>query len=286
MTYQAYRVVLRLRSPMHIGQVKLGNVQRTRPYVTGRVVWGALTLRLTRNAAAGPAAESHLYRDMGKTIHRTLAFTYFYPTVHADGSVDLWPWGEDEGKAFRARFLSTYASTALTYPQQSADEGTLHEVECIVPCTLDGGEPVYLAGYVFAQDGAPDWQAALDRLQLGGERGYGWGRVEPLCRPDEEDDNLLFGGQYTVEENTWPPVLKAEEGARLLAHALAADFETRTAVTEIDGEVEPLVGRETHPEDGRFGVWLSRVRICYAPGGKVIPGAVFRLGPYGLWEGV
>lgn len=286
MTYQVYHVVLCLRSPMHIGQVKLGNVQRTRPYVTGRVLWGALTLRLTRNDASGPATDSQLYRCMGEQVHDQLAFTYFYPTIHTDGSVDLWPWGEDEGKAFRARFLSTYASTALTYPQQSADEGTLHEVECIVPNTVDGGKPVYLAGYVFAQNGAPKWQPALERLQLGGERGYGWGRVKPLKDPEPWDKKPLFDGQYTVEPDGWPPVLKSEDGARLLAHTLAADFETRTTVTKIDGEVEPLVGREAHPEDGRFAVWLSQDRVYYAPGGKVNPGAHFCLGPYGLWEGI
>ena len=276
MIWKTYRVVLRLRSPLHIGQTKVGNVQRTRPYVTGRVLWGALTERLTRDRSQGqgPATDSQQYANVGQEVHERLAFTYLYPTTCQDGVVELWPW--DDG--FRVRHLSTYASTALTYPQQSAAEGTLHEVECIVPHTLDNGAPVYLAGYVFAQDNAPDWKSALKRLQLGGERGYGWGWVEPVDEPAPWDGQPLFGGAYSVKPEAWPPVLTAGKKARLLAHAMAADFETGVA-----GEIEPLVGRETDPK-GRFGVHLSRARICYAPGARVEEATQVRIGPYGVWE--
>lgn len=283
MSWHAHRVVLRLCSPMHIGYAKIGNIQRTRPYVTGRVLWGALSQRLTRDKKQdkGPAADSKLYKGMSTRVHDQLAFTYFYPTTNADGTVNLWPW--DNG--FRPRFLSTYASTALSYPHQSADEGTLHEVEFISPRTLDSGERVYLAGYVFAQEGAPDWQPALRRLQLGGERGYGWGRVEPVRDPDPWNEKPLFGGQYTFELDVWPTVLTAGENAHLLAHALAAELEGRKPIQDAQGEIEPLVGRETAP-DGRFGVEVSEARICYAPGSKVVEGSRFRVGPYGVWEAV
>ena len=282
MGWKTWRVVLRLRSPLHVGRGKVGNVQRTRPYVTGRVLWGALTERLTRDIAPGPAVDSQRYRRMGQTVHATLAFTYLYPTTHDEGTVAPWPW--DDG--FRGRFLSTYASTALTYPQQSAEEGSLHEVECIVPHTLDRGEAVYLTGYLFAGDGAPDWRRALQRLQLGGERGYGWGRVEPVPVDALDDGCSLFGGLYTAQRDAWPPVLAANHDAPLLAHALAADFdEEHRAVRGVDGVVEPLVGRETAP-DGRFGVQVSEARICYAPGSQVQASARFRIGPYGVWEAV
>jgi len=282
MTWHMYQVVFRLRSPLHIGCGKVGNLQRTRLYVTGRVLWGALTMRLTRDEASGrgPATDSRDYQHVGSRVHQSLAFTYFFPTTSKEGKMDLWPWEN----GFRSRFLSTYASTALTYPQQSADEGTLHEVECIVPHTLDTGSAVYLAGYIFEREDAPPWKAALHRLQLGGERGYGWGRVEPLRKPDTLDNNSLFGGQYTVEENTWPPVLKSGKDAPLLAHALAADFGPHKAVSAVDGQIEPLVGREVDPSSGRFGVQLSQARICYAPGAQVTQEASFAIGPYGIWQ--
>jgi len=286
MAWKVCQVVLRLRSPMHIGQIKLGNIQRTRPYVTGRVLWGALTQRLVRDTTppGTPATDSNLYKDTGKWVHDNLAFTYLFPTIHQDGTVDLWPWEE----GFGPRFLSTYASTALTYPQQSAAEGTLHEVECIVPNTLDEGCPVYLSGYVFARQDAPDWQSALNRLQLGGERGYGWGQVATEEVREWDIEQPLFGW-YTLQPDAWPPVLRATEGARLVAHALAADYsndvgQVHRAVSGISGPVEPLVGRETCSA-GRFGEQVSRARICYIPGSQVTTRdfACF-IGPYGIWE--
>ena len=283
MTWKAYQVVLRLLAPMHIGRAKIGNVQRTRPYVTGRVLWGALTKRLTRDdlQGKGPATDSSKYQAMGRKVHETLAFTYFYPTTDKNGNVNLWPWKN----GFRPRFLSTYASTALTYPHQSAEEGTLHEVEFISPRTLDTNEPVYLVGYIFAQDGAPPWQSALHRLQLGGERGYGWGQVTPVMVSELKDGDTLFDGMYTVKSGIWPPVLTAQnKDACLLAHALTADFEDRKAIQGIEGEIEPLVGRETRPKDGSFGVQVSPARICYAPGSKVPAGVSFKIGHHGIWE--
>ncbi|MCX7609760.1 MAG: hypothetical protein N2049_11185, partial [Anaerolineales bacterium] len=117
MAWSAYQVIFRLRSPMHIGWGKVGNLQRTRPYVTGRTLWGALTMRLTRDAAQGhgPVTDSFEYRKIGDQIHQHLAFTYFYPATQSGNDYWVaWPW-ENES-LFRRRFLSSYQGTALTYP--------------------------------------------------------------------------------------------------------------------------------------------------------------------------
>ncbi len=287
MSWHASRVVLRLRSPMHIGHNKIGNVNRTRPYVTGRVLWGALALRLTRNKyeGKGPATRTQQYESVGNEVHSHIAFTYFYPTTDPGGGVDLWPWGESD--RFRARYLGSYPSTALTYPQHSADEGTLHEVEFISPHTLDGGRPVYLAGYIFARDGAPDWANALGRLQLGGERGYGWGRVEPEPVDDAMSawDGKTVFDDYKIQGNGWPPVLRAARDTRLLAHTLTSGGEAPQAPPgNIQGEVEPLVGREVERQHGRFGVVFSQARICFIPGSQVKCDTCLRIDPFGVWE--
>ena len=117
MAWQAYHVVLRLHAPLHVGCGKVGNLQRTRPYVAGRNLWGALTAGLTRRTAeTAPAFDD--YAEMGNRVHDNLAYTYFYPTTCPDGTVPLWPW--DTGFAYR--FLSTYAGTALDYRATSAAE--------------------------------------------------------------------------------------------------------------------------------------------------------------------
>jgi len=285
MTWRLYQVIFRLRSSLHIGCGKVGNLQRTRRYVTGRVLWGALTMRLTRDLAGnhGPAIDSRDYQRVGQQVHQSLAFTYFYPaTKSGDGFQVAWFWQKEAN--FRQRFLSSYSGTALYYPDQSAAVGMLHEVEFISPKTVDRGEPVFLMGYVFeSADNQLDWQAACRRLQIGGERGYGWGDIE-LVRLCEPEDNRLFGGAALFDDGYDYPVIRLsateDMTARLLAHALAENLPAT-------GDIEPLVGREwrsnapSHRHSGQYVVFNG---ICFAPGSIVSRELDFEVGPFGVWR--
>lgn len=290
MTWRLYEVVLRLRSPMHIGCGKVGNMQRTRGYVVGRVFWGALTQRLTRDQmrGVGPAVDSGPYHEMGKRVHNSLAYTYFYPALKTDNGADYgvaWPWQE----RFSARFLGSYVSTALAYPNQCADEGTLHEVEFISPYTTDTGEPVFLKGYVFETDNAPEWQKALGRIQLGAERCYGWGRVEPVepvkvaeCSPTSH----IFGGVARMNLNNDRPIVSIDvtSGASkaLLAHAL-------TEGLEASGTIEPLVGREwrsCRTQNRYAGQHVEFSGVCFQPGSHILESGQFEIGKFGVWKKV
>lgn len=313
MAWTAYQVILRLCSPMHIGKGKVGNLQLTRPYVAGRNLWGALTARLARDRHPQGNPPPAAYGEMGQRVHDELAFSYFYPTTQEDGTVDQWPW--DDG--FRWRFLSTYPSTALDYDAISAAEASLHEVECILPHTrgVKGADtirartkpdlpspssprthhqeskPVYLTGYVFQrQDSDLNWQSAVKRLQMGGERGYGWG----LVKPANVSGNLQPAGDafaYELQLDGSRPVITLTEGSAVLAHTLAVGFEQGDggrclAAPEgsVEGRVEPLVGRETGP-DTKFGVHLSHARISYVPGSRATQDLELQIGRLGLWEG-
>lgn len=287
MDWETYRIVFRLCTSLHIGQSKVGNIQLTRPYVIGRALWGALTARLTRDQhqGQGPASKAKLYEDMGKEVHETLAFTYFYPALNvADDYQVCWPWIQEA--TFRARFLGSYASTALDYPRHSASEGSLHEVEFIAPVTQNDGRPVYLVGYIFARKNGLDWQAALHRLQLGGERGYGWGRVMLVEKPTPLTEQQIFG-LYAIQPVTWPPVIEAlsndHKPIPLLAHTSTVDF----SGPNIQGTIEPLVGRETQMDKkAGFGATVSTARVCWTPGATVSANVRFIIGPYGIWEAV
>ncbi|NJM66633.1 MAG: hypothetical protein HC851_13710 [Acaryochloris sp. RU_4_1] len=279
MTWTAYQVVFKLKSPMHIGCGKVGNVQRTRPYVTGRVFWGALTMRLTRDATSGSATNSSQYKVFGDQVDSQLAYTYFYPTTDPGGLIE-WPWGENEN-LFRRRFLSSYTSTALVYPQQAADEGLLHEVEFLSPRTLDEGKHVYLIGYVFEKENCTlNWQDACQGLQFGGERGYGWGdvkcvEIKPLEKHDDKYD--LFDGQADLIDNQDQPIIQAE---RLLAHA------SSTGITAT-GEIEPMVGREwrSHNPTNRYaGQHIENFDdLCWVPG-SIVQQSDFTIKEFGIWE--
>jgi hypothetical protein len=204
MSWTVYQIILRLHSPLHIGYREVGYLRRTRPYVTGRALRGALVNRVGRNQNIRGEDPGDPFRAVSKTFAQYLTFTYFYPALNEDGKWKVFfPWEDEAG--FRRRFLSSYVSTALTYPQQTAAEGLLHEIEFISPRTLDTGEPVYLMGYVFVQEERLkkekyDWVGALCRLQLGGERGYGWGDVRLVGKPAQVKEgqvvrqNLLQNG--------------------------------------------------------------------------------------------
>ncbi len=276
MAWKAFKVVLRLCTPLHSGWRKVGNLQMTRPYVTGRMLWGALTLRLTRTAAGSqPATDSKVYQEIGKLVHETLAFTYFYPALRKGSDFRVfWPW-EDEG-GFRRRFLGSYASTALTPSANSAADGTLHEVEFLSPRTMDTGEPVYLLGYFFEESGCSlNWREALSAIQLGGERGYGWGLVELEGELTEVKDCQLFDDGVIFKGGNARPLISVPGNGVLLAHTLA------TSDLQVVGEVEPLVGREWGNAPGDR---ISRATICFVPGSQIWRKTIFEIGNYGLWE--
>jgi hypothetical protein len=277
-TWKAYRVVFKLKPPMHIGCGKVGNVQCTRPYVTGRVFWGALTMRLTRDKCARenkPATQSKDYQDMGKEVTELLGFSYFYPAISQNGQIS-YPWEKES--QFRHRFLSSYTSTALVYPQQAADEGLLHEVEFLSPRPLDEGKQVYLIGYVFEKDSPTllEWRDACTRLQMGGERGYGWGMVELISESVENQD--LFGGQATFNGGGDQPVIQAKT---LLAHTLSTGLSAT-------GKIEPMVGREwrSHNSTNRFaGQHVENYcDPCWIPGSTINQSQDFVIQNFGIWK--
>jgi len=274
MGWKAYRVVLRLLAPLHVGAGQVGNVQRARPYLTGKALWGALTARLARDGA-GMQGD---YVRAGRWVNEALAFSYFYPAVGPQ--VDVWPWG-DTADEFAWRYLDSYCATALSHDRNAAQDASLHEVEFVAPYARDG-RPVYLVGYIIErQPGEVPWRQALSRVRLGGERGYGWGRVALAGQPLAEE--ALFG-RYVMASDAARPVLRAEGSARspLLAHTLACDGRAGKGVVA-QGTIEPFVGRET-ADAGRFGNQCSAAVVCWAPGATVEGGTRLAVASYGLWE--
>jgi len=278
MTWQPYHIVFRLRSPMHIGSGSVGNIQRTRPYVTGRVFWGALTMRIARNSQIHSSATECAYTDIGNKVHECIAYTYFYPAILTDGNYQvLWPW--DKPDNFKQRLIRSYASTALDYPMQSAAEALLHESEFISPYTLDTAQPVqvFLTGYIFVNDQCDiDWNSALQKLQFGGDRCYGWGDVKLVrCEPPDKN-NVLFDGMATFHSNKEMPVICLNDHLLLLAH-------TATKNVKADGDIEPLVGREWR-KNGQAGQHVEFTGVCFTPGSTLKKAADFTIGNFGVWQ--
>lgn len=309
----AYEVAFQLLAPLHIGWRKVGNLMQTRPYVTAKNLWGALTSRLARDRAEGQGRKANPqdYRRVGEEVSESLAFTYLFPALAPDPLEALYPVQAGDGpvygrdrlsvELFDYLLLDTYASTALDAQRYAAEEGSLHEVEMIRPRTrpLDGtrlggqhgadadalGVPVYLVGYVLVRDGGPrGWLDAWKHLQIGGEHRYGWGRVRLTnCIP--ATSKKLFGLLDLIEPTVDRPILVAGAEGPALAHALAVQFDGASPLASVAGTVEPLVGRETRmDEKPGFGALPSQPRICWTPGATIPQGARIAIGQYGIWE--
>lgn len=282
MGWTLYSAHFRVLSYLHIGHQKLGNIQRTRSYVPARNFWAFLTARLTRGAQHGewpqpPGIAIGDYEAMGTLVTEQIAFSYFYPTDRDGWPLypDLTPQGLRFGASgmtpdvFAWRYLGSYASTALNYSTNSAEEGTLHEVEFIASQTrVDGAVesyPVYLAGYVLVTDDCTlPWQEALHEIQIGGERGYGWGRLrlEPdgLVSVDYRSVEL-FGRMKCRCEGGVRPKTCISPGQPLLSHA-------KVGGVQAAGDIEPVVGRAWDNEAGA-GQVISTAKVCYAPGARL-----------------
>lgn len=260
--WKPYLVTLRLLSPMHIGWRKIGNLQQTRPYVSGRNVWGALTSRLVRDQG-----DSN-YEAVGRAVDEELRFTYFYPSISPE-KIETWPW-RNSLDFYSWNYLKSYVSTALN--DKTAEDSALHETEFISPRSRRG-YPVYLVGYLFEREDCQlKWRKALEQLQIGGERGYGWGRTQINGEPKLSDKCF----DHDILKNSSSPAIKMTANACILAHVLATS-------TNINGHIEPLVGRVTSERNG-FGGKISEANICWAPGGCIKNDSLFKIQPKGIWE--
>ncbi len=303
MAWTHYILRFRLQSPMHIGYRKVGNLMQTRQYVPGKNLWAALTARLTRDFPDRDWNKG--YKEVGHHVQEQFRFGYLWPSL--DGMRPCYFWKKDDFD-FDYLFLDSYASAALDYSAYSTEEGSLHETEFIVPVARNG-YPVCLLGDLWAKESGmkgkiddESWQRSMKKLQLGGERTYGWGRLDLIS--DWRGNSSGCG--KTATGHRWEAeggviVLTLSKDERITAHALAACSEchaeghnsgcsdeitpldgasVRGAAKDIAGPVEPIVGRE----------WSAFVgqKVCFSgvyfmPGGKVKKVARFVIDPFGRW---
>lgn len=296
MAWHSYQLTYHLSSPLHIGYRKLGNIQRTRYYLPGRNMWGAITARLTRACYAQPRPTDYL--AVGDYVRDRVIASYFYLKLAGEGPYyprleqGTWHYGDLPAADFEARFIGSFGSTALTASTWTAEEASLHEIEFIAPQTQTDqppARPVYLQGYLYLDQDrsvAPPPLADLDdatilgyltELFVGGEQGYGFGR---MVRHSE------WVGP-NVGTSRWPRP-RDLSGRTLHAHLKVS----QSVHMPVQGPLEPVVGREwANGQRGGVrrgaGQDVSEPIVAWAPGGR-FEGDVPPLfvGPYGIWEAV
>jgi hypothetical protein len=294
MSWQTYRLVFRMESPLHVGWRNTGNLMQTRPYLPGRVLWGAVTASLTQRLGEND------YHAVGEWVREQLRFGYFF--LARDPDEPLYPaylgmrqqpgiyYGQEEMPEveFERFFLSSLASTAIAHDANVAQEGSLHELEFLVP-SLGLGQPVYLVGHLCAQSGSgvvcqdndvvarglPLYEQGMAALRVGGERRYGFGRLT-LCQDQCRKTDELFG--YRLDQENDSLIVTIPVRKPLLAHAIADSVSVR-------GSLEPLVSREWAVRHGP-GRQVTLLGLCYVPGSVAATETAFRIGHYGIWEEV
>ena len=247
--YTPYKVVLKLLSPLHIGERKIGNLMQTRDYVPGRLIISALTATIAKKIA-GESVDDDLIKNIGSKLRELLAVEYFWPTAN---DLNENPW-EIEQEEFDYLFKFSYASQAIDFSKNSTEQDTLHEVEYIGPHTRDGDQ-VYLIGTIWILDSHNKLEQndvkliikgfqkefslknLLDAVQIGGERNYGWGKV----KVEKLEKNI----NSKNENCNGRPCVEFKPKSILRAHILADEQSQKV----IDGPIEPFVSRvwRNHP---------------------------------------
>lgn len=176
MTWQAFYATYELRSPLHIGYHKVGNVQRTRYYIPARNLWGAVTEALTRRGFATDVLRSQRpddYPAVGDWVRTHCVFGYWFIEEHGTLLAPTYQngqlcYGPYPAADFERRYLNALVTTALDPSATSAQDGSLHEVEFIAPYASDGTR-TRIGGYLFLDEaaqahwgrsrpGAPGWR--------------------------------------------------------------------------------------------------------------------------------
>ena len=295
MSWQAFQLTFKLESSLHSGYEKMGNIQRTHLYVTGRMLWGSLTSVITLLLGSSD------YARVGEMVKKHLRTSYLFPCLDEEGQQLILPQMRDYQKSYLVKgkdinghmidrsLITSYSSTAIDAKRQAAEDGSLHEVELLshrflcdvneCGITVKAGDQVYLSGVLFLADNAPEdlkccWKPALEHLQVGGERGYGFGLLKLLNEPCPT--KFLFGYQLTLSTKAPDPEVKVDKNKPLPAHAIVED------ALDLEGAIEPYLGRETL-SNGRFGKKLSKAEVCWVPGAVSRQTISFHIGEKGLW---
>jgi hypothetical protein len=254
LTWTVHRWVWRLEAPLFIGMAPAGALNRCRPYVPARVLWGSVTAEVSRSRSGQSFPD---YGGLGREVAENCRFTYLFPGEKRGDKFLSWmprfEYGRIRGfqwhceevnkslsdRDFRRRLLDARPGTAITPESDSASEGTLRETECLNPWWRDStaqGEAnaTLLLGYVFCR--SDDLRAHLnniDTLFVGGDTRYGLGKISRL-RHIDSDDVSVFGKQ--VELDGEHPKIQSEI---VWGHALE---DRQSPIQGMQGEKELLAG--------------------------------------------
>ncbi len=210
------QIRLKLESPHHIGVLPKGPgivLAPTHLYVTGKMIWGALTTRITQLLFTSPTQEN--YQAVGQVLKNYLICHYFFPAI-GDHSTPYYPQYTNDGlfwetdcncrlsdRELRSRLVFAQVKTAIDHDSGfSAKHGHLFETELISDKYMETQQQIYWVGNVEMTNCNPfidelrkmssqstvemndqtllriNQTSVLARLTIGGESNMGYGRCK------------------------------------------------------------------------------------------------------------
>ena len=301
MSWKAYRLIYKLKSPLHIGWHTMGYIKLTRRYILGTAIWGAAVANTTRIYSVEGVKGYETFKHLYKT---DILLGYFFPAI--DKVYPLLPRFIRSGQVFGyikngpsysaedfdQRFISTFSQTAVAPQHNTAEDESLHESEFISPFISEDGEQknVYFIGYIFIKghsgltvnlpDRAINLVGALRELFIGGDIKYGWGRMVLVNDPLAEGiQQKVFG--YDFISGHKHPVLQIPNYSTIPAHLRIDES------LAVRGDIEPLVGRQWQGNDSRShtgaGQKIKNYGLYWMPGSEIIgPCDKFKVEPFGV----
>lgn len=285
MSWTLFRWTWRLESPLFVGLLPAGSLNRCRLCVPSRAVWGALTAELARRRKGG----FPIYKTEGAALQEKTRFTYMFPAECYEGRWRAWlpryelghglVWRREDrhndshdltDRQMRMRLVDARPATAIDPNSESAEDGSLRETECVLPSWRNEGSPVAFVGYVFLKQDLPELRDLTD-LFLGGDTRYGFGRVRRVGNWTSASD--IFRAQ--VDLNQAAPLVRSN---RLLAHTHHG-----AGHAEIIGSQELLAGWDRTRHDPFHPIAEMPL---WTPGSRVRDGGVanWEIGENGIWK--
>lgn len=277
-------------SSLHLGYGRrLGIINQTRHYITGKNMWGALASRLARKVMND--YDQSTYNSIGSFVRQDLKFTNFYPVLDEETCLPRYTetgivYGNginDERSKywFESEMIGSYTSTALN--MKMAEDGSLHEIEFLK--NRAKGHPVNFEGYLLASKESlnDDCEIILNNnkyriddvvktIEVGGERKYGFGRLAfKSIKKDETNkiwDHEFNNGIVKINSGTHTFFnIELNEGLRFI------------------GDIESIVGRMWETLDNLkcgTGQKISDYKLTIVPGSKIMKDIEMKVEDYGI----
>ncbi|MHA1490939.1 MAG: RAMP superfamily CRISPR-associated protein [Promethearchaeota archaeon] len=302
-----FELIYEVKSAAHIGNgSQFGISNKTRFYIPGKTMWGAITAIITRWYMTN--YDPHSYKEIGEFIRENLIFSYFYPyymdknekmhILHPNYSDMGFGFGiRDNGFImskieFESKFITSYISTAIDTNSKTAEDESLHEIELLNPSKFIGhifinkeqvNNNSILKIHISNEEKVKiskdketiELFELIKNVQVGGERTYGFGKLK-LEKTSLSVDKLY--NKYEINLNKKAPTLNVDIA---LSH-LNFNNDYFNKLREIKGELEPLVWRDWDNEKG-MGHKKEFNMIALVPGSKFKKQKV-KICDFGIWH--